>query len=226
MGLRLLRASALAIALGTGLATAACSPAGSQTAAKLMPAVQAAVNSAASVHMAGSVTQGKATAAFDVSFSGTSVAGTVGVNGLSFGVLVVGGATYAKVNAALLYAQNDPASVCTKVCGKYVELPASTASQITTSFSLQALTTTVLNSNNLSATGNSSCVFSPAKRNGQAVLECRHGAYALDVAAHGKPYVVYWSGPHGEHIAFSEWNAVPPPTTPPASQVVSLNSLR
>lgn len=225
MGLRLSRVSVLAVMVAAGLAVVACSSAGSQTAAKLMPQVQAAADVATSVHMTGSVPQGKQTATFDVNFSGRSVAGTIGVNGHSFGVLVLGGATYIHVDAAFLTAENAPVSVCAKVCGKYVELSAGVASQITGFLSLQALTTSVFSSKNISAATNSGCVFSPATRNGQSVLECRQGAYTLDVAARGKPYIVYFSGPHGEYIAFSEWNAVTPPTAPPASQVVSVNSL-
>jgi hypothetical protein len=225
MGWRLSRVGVLAVALAASLASAACSSAATQTAAKLMPDVQAAATGATSVHMTGSVHQGTQTATFDVSFNGTSVAGTLGLNGKSFSVLVVGGATYVKVNAAFLSAENAPAIVCAKVCGKYVELSATTASQITGFLSMQALTTSVFGNNNLSAAGNSSCVFSPATRNGQSVLECRQGAYTLDVAAHGTPYIVYFGGPQGEYIAFSDWNAVTPPTAPPPSEVVSINSL-
>jgi DMSO reductase anchor subunit len=225
MGLRLSRAVVLAVALAACLAAAACSSDGDQTAAKLMPNVQAAAVGATSVHMTGSVNQGKQTATFDVSFTGTSVAGTLGLGGKSFGVLVLGAATYVKVDAAFLDAEDAPASVCAKVCGKYVELSASTASQITGFLSMRVLMTSVIGNNNLSAAGNSSCVFSPATRNGQSVLECRQGAYTLDVAAHGKPYIVYFGGPHGEYIAFSGWNAVTPPTAPPVSEVVSINSL-
>lgn len=225
MGLRVPRLSVLAVALAAGLAAAACSSAGSQTAANLLPEVQAAANGAASVHMTGSVPQGKQTATFDVRFSGTSVAGTLGVNGHSFDVLVLGGATYIKVDAAFLNAENAPASVCAKVCGKYVELTASTASQIASFLSMQALVTTAFSARNISSAAAGGCVFSPVTRNGQTVLECRQGAYTLDVSAHGKPYIVYFGGPHGEYISFSDWNGVAPPTAPPASQVVSVSSL-
>jgi hypothetical protein len=225
MGLQVLRVSRLAVALAAGLAAAACSSASSQSEAKLMPEVQTVASGATSVHMTGSVHQGKQTATFDVSFSGTSVAGTLGLNGNSIGVLVFGGVTYVKVNAAFLAAEDAPASVCAKICGKYVELPTGTASRITGFLSRQALTTSALSNKNLSATGVSTCVFSSVTRNGQSVLECRQGAYTLDVSAHGKPYVVYFGGPHGEYITFSEWNGVTPPTPPPASQVVSINSL-
>ena len=225
MVLRVVRPGVFAVALAAGLAASACSSGGGQTAAKLMPQVQAAARGATSVQMAGSVPDGKQTATFDVRFNGTSVAGTLGVNGHSFEVLVVNGVTYIKVDAAFLNAENAPASVCAKVCGKYVQLAASAAGQITRFLSMQALTTDVFSNKNMSSAAGSGCVFSPTTRNGTAVLECRQGGYTLDVAAHGKPYIVYFGGPNGEYIAFSAWNAVRPPAIPSASQVVSVNSL-
>lgn len=225
MGSRAMQLGVLAIAVAAGLATAGCSSARSQTAAKLMPEVQAAALAASSVHMDGAVPEGTRTATFNVSFVGASVAGTLGVDGRTFEVLVLGGTTYVKVDAAFLTAENAPASVCAKVCGKYVELGPAAASQITGFLSLQALMTGVFSTKNMSAAAGNGCVFAPAKRNGQAVLECRRGAYTTDVAAQGKPYLVYFSGPHGEYFSFSEWNAVKPPSAPPASQVVSENVL-
>lgn len=225
MALRVVRSGVLAVALAAGLAASACSSAGSQTAAKLMPQVQAAAKEATSVQMSGSVPDGAQTATFDVRFSGTSVAGTLGVNGHSFGVLEVNGVTYIKVNAAFLNAESAPASVCAKVCGKYVELAAGASGQITRFLSMQALETEVFSNKDISSAAGSGCVFSSATRDGTAVLECRQRGYTLDVAAHGKPYIVYFGGPHGEYIAFSAWNAIRPPTVPPSSQVVSVNSL-
>jgi hypothetical protein len=49
---------------------------------------------------------------------------------------------------------------------------------------------------------------------------------AIEVAAHGQPYLVYWSGPNGQHLAFSDWNSVTLPGAPAPSQVVSISDLR
>jgi hypothetical protein len=223
--LRILRGAGLAIMLAVGLALSACSSRapGSKTAAKLMPAAQSAAETATSVHVAGSVTEGSQAATMDVSFSGDSVAGSLGVNGESFDLLSLNGKTFIKLNAAFLKLAKAPAGVCAKICGKYVELPAASASQITGSLSMRQLVKQVFNNKNMSSAAASGCLFSPATLNGQPVLQCRQGPYTIDVAAHGKPYVVYFSGPHGEHIAFSHWNSVTLPAAPPASQVISLN---
>jgi len=227
MSNRVFRVSVLAVTLAAGLSLAACTPApaGSKTSQKLMPQVQAAARSATSVHMTGTVTQGSQTATINVSFSGNSVAGTIGINGQSVDVLSLNGKTYIKLDRSFLRAAHAPAGVCARVCGKYVELPASSASQITGSLSLHQLITQVFNNKNMSSAAGSGCVFSPATRDGQAVLECRQGPYTIDVTAHGKPYIVYFSGPHGEFIAFSNWNTVTLPAAPAASQVVSIPTL-
>jgi hypothetical protein len=227
MGSRLFRGAALAAVLAAVLAASGCSssPAGSKTASKLMPDVQTAAKGATSVHMAGSVNQGSQTATINMSFSGNSVAGTVGLNGASFFLLSLNGKTYIKLDSAFLKYAKAPASACATICGKYVELPASSASQITGSLNMQQLVHQVFSNKNMSSAAGSGCVFSPATVNGQSVLQCRQGAYTVDVAAHGKPYLVYFSGPHGEHIAFSDWNSVTSPAAPPASQVISLSNL-
>ena len=226
MGSRLFRGAAMAAVLAASLA-AGCSssPAGSKSAAKLMPKVQAAAKAATSVHMAGLVTQGSQTATINMSFSGNSVAGTVGLNGASFDLLSLNGKTYIKLNAAFLKYAKAPASVCATVCGKYVALPPSSTSQITGSLSMQQLVHQVFSNKNMSAGAASGCLFTPATVNGQSVLQCRQGPYAVDVAAHGKPYLVYFTGPHGEHLTFSDWNSVTLPAAPPASQVISLSKL-
>jgi hypothetical protein len=140
-------------------------------------------------------------------------------------VLSLDGDSFVKLNAAFLRVENAPASLCATICGKYVELSASGAIQITALLSMQQLVKEVFSNANMTSAAASGCIFSPATLSGQAVLQCRQGGYTLDVAAHGKPYLVYWGGPHGQHLAFSDWNAVTLPAAPPSSQVVSLTGI-
>jgi hypothetical protein len=190
-----------------------------------MPKVQAASDAAVSVHVAGSVAKGTQTTTIDVRLYGNSVAGNLGAYGTTFYVLSVNGESFVRLNAAFLRVENAPASVCAQICGKYVELPASSASQIIGLLSMQQLISEVFNSNNMSSAAASGCVFSPTTLGHLPVLQCRQGGYTVDVAADGEPYLVYWSGPHGQHLTFSDWNAVTPPTAPPANEVVSLSDL-
>jgi hypothetical protein len=226
MGLRVRRWAGPITFLTVGLAVSACGPAGgSKTAAQLVPEVQAAASTASSVHIAGSVIEGKQTTTIDVGIDGDSVAGFLGAYGTRFFVLSLNGQSYVKLSWAFLTAEKAPASLCATICGKYAELPASSAIQITNLLSMRQLVTAVFSTGDMSLSAASGCVFSPATQGGESVLQCRQGGDTLDVAAHGQPYLVFWSGPHGEHLAFSDWNSVVLPTAPPPSQVVSLSSL-
>jgi hypothetical protein len=227
MGSTLFRGAALAAVLAAGLAVAGCgsSPAGGQGSAKLMPEMEAAARTASSVHMAGFVVHGTRTATIDLSFTVDSVAGTVGLNGATVDLLSLNGKTYVKLDAAFLKSVKAPASACVTICGKYVELAAASASQLTGSLSLRQFQQQLFSRKAMNSLAPIDCVFVPATVNGQAVRQCRHGAMTIDVVAHGKPYPVYVTGPHGEHVTFSDWNAVTLPAAPPASQVISLSSL-
>jgi hypothetical protein len=228
VGMRKFQVGALAVALAGGLTIAACgsAPAASKTSEKLMPQVQAAARSATSVHVTGMVTEGSQTVTMDVSLSGSSMAGSMAVNGATFYILSLNGKTFIKINAAFLQQiAKAPAGVCAAICGKYVEIPGASASQIMGSISMQQLMLQIFNNRNISSAASTGCVFSPATVNGQPVLQCHQAPYTVDVAAHGKPYLLDISGPHGEHIAFSDWNAATLPGPPPASQVISIPNL-
>jgi hypothetical protein len=227
MGSRVFRCAAFAVVMAAGLAASGCGspPAGSKTAAKLMPEVQALARGAKSVHITGSAIQGAQKVTIDVSFKGTSAAGTVGSNGASFYLMLLNGNAFIKLNAAFLKEAKLPASTCATACGKYVQLPAASISQLTGAFTMHALVNQTFSNKNIDSAAASGCVFSPATLNGQSVLQCHQGGYTIDVAAHGNPYIVLITGPNGEHIAFSDWNSVTLPPLPPASQVINLSKL-
>lgn len=228
MGLPVVRGLGLAALLAIGLALAACSsypPPGSKSAAEVVPQVQAAAERATSVHVAGTVQTGTQTTTIDVSIQGYSVAGYLGAYGTRFYVLSLNGNSFVKLNAAYLSLERAPASLCARVCGKYVALNTSGAVQITELLSMQTLIKEVFNSKNMTAAAGSGCAFAPATLRGQSVLQCRQGNDELDVAAQGEPYLVYWRGPHGQHLAFTDWNSVVLPAAPTASQIVNLSDL-
>jgi hypothetical protein len=116
----LVRAAAAAVA---GLLVPACASAdaGRPSAAKppsaLRREVQAAVRSAHSVHMTGSVlTTRSQHVTFDLSFVGTSgLAGTMTVNGARLGLISVGGQTYIKISSSFLALAKAPAT-CAGAC--------------------------------------------------------------------------------------------------------------
>ena len=224
---RMFRGAGLAAMLIAGLAASACSspPPGSKTAAKLMPQVQALARQAQSVHIAGSATEHSQTVTINLSFSGNSLAGTVGEGGHIFTLLSLNGQTFFKVDAPFLSFAHLPATDCARFCGKYVELPAAATAQLTGSLSLHSFVTVAFSNKNITSAAKSGCVFSPATVHGTSVLQCRQDGATIDVAAHGQPYLLYVTGPHGENLTFSDWNSVVLPTPPPASKVINPSQL-
>jgi hypothetical protein len=220
--------AALAVVVAAGLAASGCdsSPADSKAAAKLIPQMEVAVRAAKTVRIVGSVDEGSQTVNINMSFSRNWVVGTAGSNGATFFLLELNGKTYIKADAAFLKVAKAPASACAVMCGKYVELPAASASQLTGSISMQSIVGAVFNKKTMGPLAASGCIFSPATVGGQSVLQCSQGGYTIDVAAHGKPYPVLLTYPHGDqHIAFTEWNSVTPPAVPPADQVLDVSKL-
>jgi hypothetical protein len=213
--------------LTAALAASGCGsshPAGSQTAAKLMPQVEALAQHAHSVHIVGTVHHNSQTVTVNLSFSGNYTAGTVHVADASVTLLSLSAGAFVKVTASFLKLAKLPTSNCAKICGKYVELPASAVSQLTGSFTLHSFVSQAFSKKNNNLAVNSGCVFTPAQVNGISVLQCREGGVTVDVAAHGKPYLLYITG-HGDNIAFSDWNSVVMPTPPPASKVINAGQL-
>lgn len=241
MGSRLYRAAALPAALAAAGLIAACggsspssssssSPAASPSptaisAAQILPKMKAAVNAAQSVHMSGSATSGSQHVTFDVSFFGKSgVDGSVGVNGATFIVLSVAGKTYIKVNAAFLKAAGAPASACAKVCGKYVEVPAAQARQLTGSFTLGSLAKQAF-AKLPGKVSSASVMFTPATVGGQQVLQFSQGGNTIAVAGTGTPYPLLIKDTSGDNIQFSQWNSVTTPSAPPASEIIQPGQL-
>jgi hypothetical protein len=215
-----------------GLLASACassaSPgsAGTKTAAQVIPAMKAAVQSAQSVEMSGSGKDGSQKITFDMSFVGRSdLSGTFTENGATLTIEVINNTTYLKINQDFLDLARLPSSVCATFCGKYVELPASESSQITGSVSLSALTQRAFNSIPASVSKDTGDTFSQATYNGQPVLTAHSEGNTIDIASTGAPYPILISTSDGDSVVFSHWNSVPPLTAPPASEVISLPSL-
>jgi hypothetical protein len=225
---RMFRWAALAVIVAAGLAASGCDspPAGSKTAANLIPQMEAAARAAKSVRIVGLVDEGSQTIDIDMSFSRNWVVGTAGSNGATFFLLTLDGKTYIKADAAFLKVAKAPASACAVMCGKYVELPAASATQLTGSISMQSIVGAIFSKKTMGPVASSGCVFSPATVSGQSVLQCSQGGYTIDVAAHGTPYPVLFTYPHGkQRIAFTDWNSATAPAAPPANQVLNVNKL-
>jgi hypothetical protein len=236
----LVRLGLAASAVGGLVAISACSgggsgpPSGSERASVVLPRVTAAVKAARSVHVMGRVAAEGRTATLDVSFFGsTGFVGTVSDDGAMLGVLLTDGKTYIKINSAFLALAKLPKSACKAMCGKYVLIPAADAQGLIGAMSMSGLLNSVFGKLPHTAGGD---YFMPATYHGQSVLEFRQNGYSLIVErsspqAHGSgnvsqagDYPLAITAPHGEYLAFSEWNTVALPTPPPASKTVKLSS--
>jgi hypothetical protein len=222
------RAVPLLAALAAGSLIAGCagssSPASAKPASSVIPAMEAAVDQATSVHMTGQVTAGGIRTGFDIKFHGSQLAGSMNASGASFDLIVVRGKTYIKVDSSFLTRSGIPATLCTKICGKYFLLPITDAQSITGTLSMTRLTRDLFGKIPKSAK-KSGVMFKPATYEGQSVLRVRKDGFTLDVAASGKPYPLAILAPHGQYLKFSDWNSVPSPSAPARSEVVSTKEL-
>jgi hypothetical protein len=229
MASRFLHGAAVAAAVLTAGALAGCgssAPSSGESAGQVMSALHSSVKTATSVHMSGTVTQGAEKLSMDISFDGSNLYGTMGENGSSFVVLALNGKTYIKLDAAFLKVAGAPTATCTAICGKYVQLPASDASQITGQFTLPNMANAMFSSSVAAKAKKSGDKFTPTTVDGQHVLQFRQGNNALDVAnIGGTLYPVLFIGPDGDRITFTDWNSVTLPGAPPASEVVALNKI-
>jgi hypothetical protein len=222
----------VAAALAAGLLASACGGSAApphrpaKTTPDILKEMQAAVKAAKSVHMTGTVMSGSQKITFDMSFYGRSdMSGTFDEGTGTASLLIVGASTYVKASSAFLKSAKLPASLCGTICGKYIELPASDKSAITGSLSMSALSTQAFGKLPMSAAKDASEFFVHASYDGNPVLKISSKGYTLEVAGTGTPYPVLVEAPGGETVVFSQWNAVPTPAVPPASQVVNLSQL-
>jgi hypothetical protein len=197
-----------------------------KTAAQVLPAMQKAVKTATSVHMTGSTKSGSQTITFDLSFDGArAMSGTFSEGGGSFEMVEVGGKAYLKIDAGFLKTAGAPSSACAIVCGKFVELPGNEASQMTGTLSMSSLSSQAFGKLPAGVTKDKSELFVPGTFDGQPVLTYHGGGYTIDVSKTGTPYPVLVEDSTGDKVVFSQWNAVPAPSSPPANQVISINKL-
>jgi hypothetical protein len=222
------------LASGAILGVAACSSASSgggsvsspptPSAESLKSAVTAALKSAQSVKLSGTVTEGGKILKIDLglfrsgALSGSLTGPYAGRSDISFDVIVTGGAAYILVDKqffkSVLRSSGIPASACTILCGKYVKVPAKQFGG--------------LNMNGLiNHSFNANMTVSPTVKlsaiNGQPAyrLADTEGDF-LYVAKNGTHFPIEITRPGTGTLFFSEWNSVPPISAPPARQVISV----
>lgn len=225
--LPLLAVGLLAAGCGGSSPSAGASPKATpalQTVADVVPAMQAAVRKATSVHVAGTVLDGSKQVGLDLSLTTGGASGTVSEGGQTYTILLVATKAHVKVDQDFLKTAGLPAADCSSVCGKYVLVPASQITRLSGSLSMSSFTSGLVKSFGAAA-HDTAGRFVAAMLDGQPVLRATSGPYTIDVASKGTPYLVLFSNSKHGGVIFSQWNAVPPLTPPPASQVVSPGGL-
>lgn len=219
---------AAAALIPAGLLITACAgsasapPAGSKTAAQILPAMKSAMTAASSVHIAGTLGEGSQKVSIDASLNGSGISGTFSESGASFNIVVADGNAYVQINASFLKTAGLPTADCNSLCGKYVQAPASDVAEFT-AFSMSRLMSEMSHAIP-SGAGDTTDLFKPATFDGQPVLQLVQAQDTVDVARTGTPYPLFISnsaaGSARGSLTFSEWNSAPPATLPAASQIV------
>jgi len=196
----------------------------SQIVAEMRKAVQAA----SSVHLSGVLRNGGKPIGLNLGLLRSGeFSGTLTQNGIPLRLIDVGGKAYVKATAAYLKQLKAPAAVCSIMCGKYVEVSPAQARSLSGSLSMSALLSSFTGKVPRFTSAGTTTV---AGRKGQVLLG--PDGSRLVVAATGPPYPLQAVGRQGSGgrqsngtLNFSQWNAVPRPAAPPASQVININKI-
>jgi hypothetical protein len=149
------------------------------------------------------------------------VSGSLSQNGASLSVTGVDGKFYVKATPEFLREVKAPANACPVICGKWLPLPPQTVSQIASQLNLHNLTGAL----DSITTGKVSEVGSTTVNGKTAwVLKGANGV-TVDVSTASPHYPLRAHAGNGKSgvVTFTQWNSVPKPTAPPASQIVNLN---
>jgi hypothetical protein len=219
MNTRLLAGPALALAAAVSISACASSAAPPPTLSKEFPAMRAAATSAKSVHIAGQLNSD--TLDMTTTRAG-ELSGTSGHSGVEFTVLVVNNKSYIKVTKTFLSLAKAPAAACSKYCGKWVQAPASTTSELTSGLSMSQLVDGIFAKVPTKQEG--AKVLKSTEYRGQPAWSVEHSGTTVFIARHGKPYLLgYTKG--GQGLTFSDWNTAAVPAAPAPSQVVQISQL-
>jgi hypothetical protein len=184
--------------------------------------MKTAVHAASSVHISGLLRRDGRAVGLNIGLIRSGgFSGTITDNGLPVTLIDTGGKVYVKATPAFLKQLRISAALCSIMCGKYVELTSAQSAALAGNLTMQNLLAPL--SGMLPKFSNSGT----ATVAGQAAqaLRAPDGAM-LYVAATGTPYPLRAVGKRSNgRLDFTQWNTVPRPVAPPASQVINLAGL-
>jgi hypothetical protein len=183
--------------------------------------MQSAVRGASSVRVTGLLTQNGTPLGVDLSLSRNGdMTGTIIQNGAPAQVVAVAGKIYVRATPDLLQQMKASGGSCAAVCGKWIQLARPEAGQVTDDLSMANIVSpltsgqvaTLTESGGTTVQGQPAWVLRAADGSTLAISSGRQH-YPLEAAGGGSPRQV---------VRYSQWNKVPRPTPPPASQVVKV----
>src|SRR5260221_8758357 len=185
----------------------------------LLRQMSAALRAASSVHISGTIRQGAKTLSLNLGITRSGAfSGTISENGAVLTVLARHGHSYLRLSAAVLRIAHLPATACSRVCGKYLVLPALQSHQLLAGLNMASMTHSLTSApaSKVKYLGAVTIAGHPAW-----LLQDSHGN-SIYVAAHGKPYVLREvpTPPTKGSVNLTQWNAVRIPGPPPPNQVV------
>ncbi len=221
--LRTVLAMAAAAVAGAGL-LAGCGSGSSppRSASATVTQMQSVVRAARGVHLRGVLRSGGKAIGLNLSLiSSGGFAGTITENGVPLTLVDAGDKIYVKATAPFLAQLRVPASVCSIMCGKYVEMSGSQGDELAGNLNMSSLLASFTGRlPRFTNAGTTTVGAQPGQ-----VLRGPDGS-RLVVAAAGPPYPLQAVARQGNgSLDFSQWNAVPRPVAPPAGQVIDLSKL-
>jgi hypothetical protein len=209
---------ALALVGCSTVATKAPGPNGPSV-ASLLASMKAGFAHASSVHVSGTGAFGSKVTGLDFGiFRSGDMSGSVTEGTFNANVIDSGGRFYVYVNKAFVKylgtTEHIPASACKLICGKYISVPASALGHYSFGSLFKQIETGI-------PAATSVPHIQVTTYQGQPAYELSDNqGREIFVAKNGIHYLLGAVDPGKFRLSFSEWNAVPPVTAPPASKIV------
>jgi hypothetical protein len=197
-------------------------PASEPSAGSLTSSMQSSVRNATGVHVSGQLSRDGVPLGVDLDVTRNGdAAGTISQHRTPLHVVAANSKIYIEVTQAFLREASMPAAACATACGKWIELTSGEASQLTGDFSMQKLLTPLIfgQAPKLTTAGSTTVDGQPAW-----VLRAGDGStVAVSAAAQHYPLAARNGRSPHQVVTFSQWDSVPAPKPPPASQLLQLN---
>lgn len=194
-------------------------PAAEPGLADLVRSMQSAVRGASSVRIGGQLTQNGTVLSVDLGLRRNGdMTGVIIQDGAPAQIVAVAGRIYVQATPGFLQQVQAPGGSCAVVCGRWIQLTLAEAERVTGDLSMTNFVRPLTSGHisMLTENGSTTVQGQPAW-----VLRAADGS-TLDVSAGTQHYPLEATGGGSspQVVRYSQWNGVPPPATPPVSQVL------